>query len=35
LDSSGGCVGINGNGITGNGGLRPALWLKKLEGYDL
>ena len=28
LDSSGGCVGINGNGITSHGGLRPALWLK-------
>ena len=27
-DSSGGCVGINGNNISGLGGLRPALWLK-------
>ncbi len=27
-DSSGGCVGVNGNNITGQGGIRPALWLK-------
>jgi len=27
LDSSGGCVGINGNGINQLGGVRPALWL--------
>lgn len=28
LDSSGGCVGINGNNITSVGGIRPAVWLK-------
>ena len=28
LDSSGGCVGVNGNGVAGLGGVRPALWLK-------
>ena len=28
LDSSGGCVGVNGNGVKGLGGVRPALWLK-------
>ena len=28
LDSSGGCVGINGNGVTNFGGVRPAMWLK-------
>ena len=27
-DSSGGCVGINGNSISSVGGVRPALWLK-------
>ena len=27
-DSSGGCVGINGNNINSLGGVRPALWLK-------
>jgi len=28
LDSSGGCVGINGNNITSLYGVRPALWVK-------
>jgi len=28
LDTSGGCVGVNGNNITSLGGVRPALWLK-------
>ena len=28
LDTSGGCVGMNGNNITSLGGIRPALWLK-------
>ena len=28
-ESSGGCVGINGNNISSLGGVRPALWLKQ------
>jgi len=28
LDSSGGCVGVNGNGIGSSGGVRPVLWLR-------
>jgi hypothetical protein len=28
LESSGGCVGINGNGIGSISGVHPALWLK-------
>jgi len=28
LDTSGGCVGVNGNNITSSGGVRPALSMK-------